>query len=244
MGVNFSGADDIRDWTIAYLSHLNSNSNTVDRSHNIIFAKRLNNPLTYPIPMAKKKTVKKKQGGNLPKAKKIASPEIRHRKRQAILFIVLFTVQIILFYILYGNPWFESIFFVPLANTYAWLSGKFLTIIGYSSIVIGDIISSDAAFSVSVKKGCDAAEPMAIFLASVIAFPAKIPSKLTGIAFGLSILFLLNILRVATLFIAGFHFPDLFETMHLAVWQVLFIMAAIALWFFWIHKMAVTPTAK
>ncbi len=158
------------------------------------------------------------------------------------MFITLFILQIILFYVIYGNQWFERHLFFPLANTYAYLSGKILYLTGYSNFVAGDIISSGTSLSVSIKKGCDAAEPMAIFVAAVIAFPATYKSKFAGLLFGIPILFLLNIVRVFTLFIAGVHYPDFFETMHLAVWQVLFIIFAIMLWVLWIKLMVKKTT--
>ncbi len=157
--------------------------------------------------------------------------------RMVLLFVALFAAQMILFYLLYSNTWLEGVFFAPLANLYARIAGYLLAVIGYTNTVIGDIITSPSSFLVSVKKGCDAAEPMAIFLAAIIAFPARIKSKFPAIAIGLAILFLLNIIRVAALYITGYHYPELFETMHLAVWQVVFLMVAIALWLVWLNRL-------
>ena len=192
--------------------------------------------------MARKKITKKKPDSKHIKTQPAQIHVKQKHKRRALLFIVLFTIQIILFYIIYGNQWFERHLFFPLANTYAWLSGKILSFIGYSNFVVGDIISSDTSLSVSIKKGCDAAEPMAVFIAAVIAFPATYINKFSGLFFGLFMMFLLNIVRVFTLFIAGVHYPDFFETMHLAVWQVLFIIFAIMLWVLWIKLMVKKTT--
>jgi exosortase H (IPTLxxWG-CTERM-specific) len=192
--------------------------------------------------MARKIITKKKTDSKHIKIQPAQIHVKQNHKRRALLFIMLFTIQIILFYVVYGNQWFEQHLFFPLANTYAWISGKVLSLVGYSNIVAGDIISSATSLSVSIKKGCDAAEPMAIFIAAVIAFPATYKSKFSGLLFGLLMMFLLNIVRIFTLFIAGVHFPDFFETMHLAVWQVLFIMFAIMLWVLWIKLMVKKTT--
>jgi exosortase H (IPTLxxWG-CTERM-specific) len=164
-----------------------------------------------------------------------------YRKNPIPFFIGLVAIQIILFYILYRNPWVEKSIFTPLVNFYAQLSGKFLSLIGYANNVSGDLISS-SQFSVSIKKGCDAGEPMAIFIAGIVAFPALIKKKLVGLGIGLFILFLLNVIRIASLYIVGIHYPDLFEPMHLAVWQVAFIFAAILLWFLWLRIVVSKPT--
>jgi exosortase/archaeosortase family protein len=58
---------------------------------------------------------------------------------------------------------------------------------------------------------------------------------------GLFILFLLNIVRIASLYIVGIHYPDLFESMHLAIWQVAFIFVAILLWFLWLRYVVSKP---
>jgi len=165
-----------------------------------------------------------------------------YRKYPVFFFVGLVALQIILFYILYRNLWFVSNIFDPLSEFYASVSGKFLSLIGYSNEVNGDIISS-TQFAVGIKKGCDAAEPMAIFIAGVLAFPALIKKKFIGLGAGLFILFLLNIVRIATLYIVGIHYPDFFESMHLAVWQVVFIFVAIVLWFLWL-QLIVTKGAK
>jgi len=164
-----------------------------------------------------------------------------YHKTPILVFIGSVALMIILFYVLYRNAWVEEHLFTPLVNFYATISGGLLTFFGYSNTVSGDMIHSQQ-LSVAVKKGCDALEPMAIFAAGVVAFPAGLKPKLTGIGIGLAILFVLNIIRIISLYITGIHFPALFEPMHLAVWQVVFIIIAIILWFLWlrhvVHKTA------
>ncbi|MDD2633536.1 MAG: exosortase H [Bacteroidales bacterium] len=156
-----------------------------------------------------------------------------YQRHLALIFAGLVALQLLLFYLIYRNPWVEQAIFTPLVNFYALLAGKVLTFMAFAVSVSGDMVSSPE-FSVSIKKGCDAAEPMAIFIAGIVAFPAQIKDKLSGLAIGLLILFFLNIIRIITLFIVGVYAPDFFESMHLAVWQVAFIIVAIVLWFLWL----------
>lgn len=166
-----------------------------------------------------------------------------YRRYPLFFFIFIVVILILLFYLTYRNPWFESHIFTPLVNIYAWLSGQVLNLFGYDVNVYGDIISS-SGFSVSVKKGCDAAEPMAIFVAGILAFPALISRKLIGLGIGLAVLFVLNVIRIITLYLTGIYNPDLFESMHLAVWQVAFIAVAVLLWFLWLRSLMHQPPAK
>jgi exosortase H (IPTLxxWG-CTERM-specific) len=163
-----------------------------------------------------------------------------YRNYPILFFVAIVALLIVLFYIVYRNPWVENSIFTPLVNLYAKLSGGLLAMFGFKNTVSADLIYS-SQFSVSVKKGCDAAEPMAIFIAGIVAFPAMIKRKLIGLGLGLTILFLLNIVRIVTLYLMGIYFPDLFEAMHLAVWQVVFILIAVLLWFLWLRYVVNKP---
>lgn len=157
-----------------------------------------------------------------------------YRKYAVPFFLGLVVLIIILFYLIYRNAWAEANVFTPVVNLYAAISGKLLSLLGFPVHVDGDLIYS-SGFSISIKKGCDAAEPMAIFIAGLIAFPALVRTKLAGLVLGLAILFLLNLVRIISLYIIGIHSPEFFEAMHLAVWQVVFIISAILLWYLWLR---------
>ena len=49
------------------------------------------------------------------------------------------------------------------------------------------------------------------------------------------LLFLLNLVRIISLFLTGVYYPDLSDVMHTEVWQVVFILAAVLLWAAWIY---------
>jgi len=98
---------------------------------------------------------------------------------------------------------------------------------------IGEMLSS-SAFSVSIARGCDAVEAMALFTSALLSFPAQWLKKLIGLAAGLLVLFTLNIGRIISLFLTGVHYPKAFEFMHVEFWQVAFILFAVGLWIFWI----------
>jgi exosortase H (IPTLxxWG-CTERM-specific) len=143
--------------------------------------------------------------------------------------------QMILFYILYYLPFLQDKVFSRLIHFYAMISSGIINVFGFDTSVFGDVISS-AQFSISIKKGCDALEPMALVASGIVAFPSPVRFKLIGLLSGLSFLFLLNITRIVTLFIVGIYRPDLFQTIHIDVWQIVFILSGIGYWFFWIRK--------
>jgi exosortase H (IPTLxxWG-CTERM-specific) len=156
------------------------------------------------------------------------------RKHPVIVFLGLFVLQMLVFYSIYLSMYFQGKLVTPIATGYAWLSGKALNLFGFHTTIFGDTISS-AQFSIAIKKGCDALEPMALFVAGLFAFPTPIRKKLIGLFFGLCILFFINIIRIITLFIAGVYSRSLFDAMHLEIWQAIFILVAIAMWFVWLR---------
>jgi len=70
---------------------------------------------------------------------------------------------------------------------------------------------------------------MALFVAAIVSFPAILKKKIIGIIIGLMIIFLLNIIRIIALFLTGTYMPSLFKVIHIGVWQVIFILIALAL---------------
>jgi exosortase/archaeosortase family protein len=89
-------------------------------------------------------------------------------------------------------------------------------------------------FGVVVRRGCDPLEPIVLFGAAVLAFPAPIPKKLWGLAAGSSILFVVNLIRVASLYVAGRTHTVWFETIHQELWPAFFIVFAVVLWCLWL----------
>jgi exosortase/archaeosortase family protein len=86
---------------------------------------------------------------------------------------------------------------------------------------------------VKIVRGCDAFDPIAVFVALVLASPIAWRKRLTGIALGVLFLLVINLVRIASLVLIGIHAPRVFEWMHLELWQALLIVLAIGLWAAW-----------
>ena len=88
-------------------------------------------------------------------------------------------------------------------------------------------------FSILVQNICNGLEVTAIFLATVLAFPTTWRNKLIGVALGFPAIFLINVARIAILYILGFQIPDIFETVHRYYAQALVIILTLAVWLLW-----------
>ena len=117
-------------------------------------------------------------------------------------------------------------------NGYASASGWVLKCLGHD-IAVRDQQISSPEFSVRIVRGCDGMEVTALFVAAVIALPARWWRKLVGVAGGVVLLGVINVVRIVTLFYVGIHLPDKFDLMHYGVWQALIVAWAILLWSVW-----------
>jgi exosortase H (IPTLxxWG-CTERM-specific) len=178
------------------------------------------------------KKARKNKQSRLPFSSGIRSGWLQ--KWPVIVFVIGFAVLMILFYVFWLSDYCQNNIQPSIVSVNARLSSFFLNIFGIKTTAVKENISS-SSFSVSIAKGCDAMEAMALFASALLAFPAKWKYKLIGFFAGIALLFMLNIARIISLFLTGLYFPKAFEIMHVEVWQVLFILFAVGLWIFWIR---------
>ncbi len=148
-------------------------------------------------------------------------------------FALVFGGLLVLFWAVLLTPAADRILLEYLRAN-AWLSAGILRLQGEPVLLEGLTIRS-ARFAMAVRRGCDAIEPAWLFTAAVLAFPAPWRRKACGIALGVPVLLLFNLLRVTSLYWAGVKAPALFFTIHLEIWPAAFILAVLLLWFLWMR---------
>ena len=85
---------------------------------------------------------------------------------------------------------------------------------------------------------------MILLVAAIIAFPATLRSRLVGLAVASVSIEALNLVRLSSLFWLGEHYRPIFDFVHVAVWQLLVILAAISIFILWSWKFAEKPRAE
>jgi exosortase H (IPTLxxWG-CTERM-specific) len=155
-------------------------------------------------------------------------------ERTVLSFVLVFALFGAIFYGLMLTSFYQTRLFPAIVHLNALISGGFLNLVGEGVRVDGPNITS-SRFSLSIANGCDAMEPIVFFTAVVLAFPSKWLEKGIGILAGVATLFLINQIRIISLFYIGIYFPKAFHVMHVDVWQVLFILFAIIFWISWIR---------
>lgn len=94
------------------------------------------------------------------------------------------------------------------------------------------------AFSFTLVPDCGAIPSMSIFIAAVIAFPARWWKRIAGVLAGVPLLYAVNLGRISSLgYLGAVEGKDLkwFDFAHHYVWQGIFIIFVVALWMAWIE---------
>ncbi|MBK7694905.1 MAG: archaeosortase/exosortase family protein [Saprospiraceae bacterium] len=150
-------------------------------------------------------------------------------------FIIHFIFLMTLFYLFYYSSFFDFFLLPHILKVQATLAKLFLSACGYS-IVIRDATLIGDQFQVSIKGGCDGIEASALYAIALISLPLVARKyKILGLIVGLSILFLLNIIRIAGLYLAGIHWPAFFEFFHLHGGVIAFLLISVIMWLIWVQ---------
>lgn len=113
-----------------------------------------------------------------------------------------------------------------------WTAGQFawvLDLLGLEGRANGRMVSCKAC-SFEIIGECTAFFPAAVLLAAIVAYPAAWKHKLWGVAIGIPAVVGLNIVRLLRLCYLNRKHPEIFELVHLLVWQSLLIFFTLLLW--------------
>ncbi len=143
-----------------------------------------------------------------------------------------FAALILAYYVFALLPFFERALNGLVIST-ARLASYLLNLLGEQSQIIENTISS-GQFAITVLKACSCVEFVWFYCSALIVFPSPWPRKIPGILIGVSILLVLNLIRVMSLYLVGVHFPNAFDTVHEDIWSVILIIASLGLTVAWI----------
>ena len=115
---------------------------------------------------------------------------------------------------------------------YARITCGILNGLGHATRVVGNTVSS-SRFGISVVAACTGLFVTSLFAFAVVVFPVRWGSKLVGLALGIGGIFVVNVIRLVSLYYVGVHWPGVLDSVHLLVWQSLLIVVAVALWLLW-----------
>jgi exosortase/archaeosortase family protein len=161
-------------------------------------------------------------------------------KKPVLHFSFTFLALILLYYALLSTSFCERALNANLKAD-AWLTNRLLNLMDQHTRVT-DVIITSQKFSMAIHRGCDAVEPTWLLCAAIIAFPGPLLRKLGGMLVGIVVLQALNLVRLFTLYWIGLHWgPALFNSAHVEIWPVIFIIVAIGIFVGWKTWVQSTP---
>jgi exosortase/archaeosortase family protein len=162
-------------------------------------------------------------------------------RKPVLLFGLKFGLLIALLYAVLSTSFFDRALYGYLEAN-AWLANSILNLCGQGSHV-SEVTITSPRFSMAIRRGCDAVEPTWLLCAAMLAFPSRFVPKLYGMLVGIVVLQLLNLLRIISLYWIGIHWPAFFNSAHLEIWPVVFILIAILIFVRWRTWPPTTPKA-
>ena len=95
----------------------------------------------------------------------------------------------------------------------ALISSGVLNLFGQNTIVAGTTVQS-SVFAISVVTACTGIFITGLFIIAVVALPARWTAKLIGVGIGIGGIFLVNIVRLVSLYFIGVHWPAFLDQAH------------------------------
>lgn len=173
-------------------------------------------------------------------------PSWYESKRPVLRFVSLFAIFLGMLYLCQIIPFYRSEVSPWLLRLNAEGVGTLLSTWTHG-ITVRDASIASPRYAMEIKKGCDAVQPLILFVAAVLASPVGLRAKISGVLGGTILIMAMNLVRLVTLFYAGIYSPSASETLHLEVWPLVFILFAVFLWLTWVRlaqrKRPVTPHA-
>lgn len=162
-------------------------------------------------------------------------------KHPVLKFLLGFIGCMAIFYLMYFSSFYQNQLEYPITQAQANLGNGLLHLMGYNTKAVGAAIGSND-FSIDIKNGCDGLEAIAILVSGILIFPATKRQKVKGLLWGIGTLLLLNIVRIAGLFVIGLNFSkQIFDIMHVQGGFIVFTLISVLILFTWMNWVIQTP---
>jgi len=106
------------------------------------------------------------------------------------------------------------------------------------SVVATDATLYSSGAAIDIRRGCEGFEVVIILAAAMLAYPMSWRSKWLGIVAGSVFIYVLNLVRIVSLYYVATYKQDIFDVMHLTMWQSALILLALGFFVFWIQRTA------
>ena len=131
------------------------------------------------------------------------------------------------------GAWFVALFGLMRLR---WVEDNLLTPLAQVQQRVADQLTGSPSDLVYADASCSAADPMALCVGAMLAYPAAWGARLRGAALGLLVIVLLNVVRLGNLSLVVEADMGLFRLLHDYVWPGALILASAACVFAWMKR--------
>jgi exosortase H (IPTLxxWG-CTERM-specific) len=93
-------------------------------------------------------------------------------------------------------------------------------------------------FAMEVLDGCNGDDVAVLLWAAILAYPASWLQKGKGLLAGTATIYVINFVRIISLFYLGQYNAQWFEFAHLYVWESVFVLLTLTIFWMWVRRMA------
>lgn len=161
-------------------------------------------------------------------------PQGDGRRSVMLRFLGIFLATVAAYYSLTLSPWVDANMLYPVMKASARGTSSLLSFLGVKTTVEGVVVSGPG-YSVAVRRGCDPLEPIVLFAAGVMAFPAPWRRRIPALVVASAFLFGMNLVRLVSLYLLGARKSPMLETFHLWCWPAFIIISSLVLWVLWLR---------
>ena len=149
--------------------------------------------------------------------------------------VVFFTVLLVLFLAELTAPVQRTIV-VPWTALLASCSAFVLHFLDSNVMSNGNVLQDVRTGSgIAIEAGCNAVEACIMLAAAMLAYPAALRWKITGLVIGCLAIQALNLVRIVSLFYLVRWSVPAFEFAHLYLWQALIMLDVLLAWLVWLR---------
>lgn len=135
-----------------------------------------------------------------------------------------------------------DLWLLPAGELDRWISlnivmvgGGILEAFGFDVYAFGRVIGIVEYPGIEIVDGCNGVAPIGLFLGFIFAYPGDWRNKLSFSLFGVSLIYMVNLLRIITLTITQAYYPSLFDFMHDYSTTTIFNLFIFLLWMIWVN---------
>jgi archaeosortase B (VPXXXP-CTERM-specific) len=170
----------------------------------------------------------------VPVKKDIASTIVEQvrENNEALRYVALFLAFCFVFYLVYYFFTLRGSLSL-LKNVTAYLLAAIFSL-GGANVVVHEATVSINGFGLEIIDECTAVYSSIVYSACILAYPTTLKNKGIGIALGVPALYGINMLRLSILALVGIYHPNMFEFVHVYLWQASFIIFVVVIFLLWL----------